>query len=114
MAPHSKINRMFKAFADETRLRILHLLTRGELCVCDLMEILRLPQSKISRHLAYLRDTRLVQDRKDGLWKYYSLTRAGGKFHHGLIGCLRGCFDEVDVLQRDLVVLKKRQKTKRC
>ena len=108
------IDQMFKAFADETRLRVLHLLTRGELCVCDLMDTLKLPQSKISRHLAYLRRTGLVHVRKDGLWKYYSLTKSEGKFHRGLIACLKDCFEEVDILHRDMVVLKKQQKAKRC
>lgn len=105
---------MFKAFADETRLRILHALTRGELCVCDLLEVLELPQSKVSRHLAFLREAGLVRARRKGLWKYYSLAKANGKFHAGLIRCLKGCFDEVDVLHRDLTVLKKRRKAGRC
>src|SRR5579862_4007016 len=102
-----KIHLMFRAFADETRLRILHILTRGELCVCDLMHVLNLPQSKVSRHLGYLKKSGLVSNRRNGLWKYYSLTKPVGKFHHGLVSCLRGCFDEVDVLQKDLSVLKK-------
>ncbi len=104
------IDRMFKAFADVTRLRILHLLTRGELCVCDLMETLALPQSKVSRHLAYLREAGLVRQRKEGLWRHYALTEPEGKFHAGLIACLRGCFGEVAVLQRDLAVLKRRKR----
>lgn len=109
-----KIDRMFMAFADETRLRILHLLTRGELCVCDLHDTLKLPQSRVSRHLAYLRDAGLVQVRRNGLWKHYSLATAEGKFHRGLIDCLKGCFDEVAILKRDAVTLAKRQKSNPC
>ncbi|MFI5350544.1 MAG: ArsR/SmtB family transcription factor [Elusimicrobiota bacterium] len=101
-----RIDRMFKAFADETRLRILHLLARGELCVCDLVGTLRLPQPKVSRHLAYLRGAGLVRVRKDGLWKHYSLAETSGKFHRSLIGCLRGCFSEVEVLRRDVERLR--------
>lgn len=63
----------FKALSDETRLRILALLTRGELCVCDLMAVLRLPQSTVSRHLAYLRNAGLISDRREGVWMYYRL-----------------------------------------
>jgi ArsR family transcriptional regulator len=114
MCTPANINRMFKGFADETRLRILHLLTRGELCVCDLVETLKLPQSKVSRHLAYLRRAGLVQVRKQGLWKHYSLTKAQGKFHEGLLTCLKGCFDDVEVLSRDMATLRKRQKQKSC
>ena len=105
---------MFTAFADETRLRILHLLTRGELCVCDIHDTLRLPQSKVSRHLAYLRQSGLVEVRKAGLWKHYRLVPANGKFHRSLMHCLKGCFDEVDILRRDLAALKKRLKAKGC
>src|ERR1017187_1395736 len=101
MNPQPRIDRMFSAFADETRLRILHLLTRGELCVCDIHDTLRLPQSKVSRHLAYLRESGLVRVRKAGLWKHYTLAPAAGKFQKGLINCLRDCFDEVDILKHD-------------
>ena len=63
-----------KAMSDETRIRIMNLLLHtGELCVCDLEQTLDFSQPKISRHLAYLRDSGLVQDRKDGLWVYYTL-----------------------------------------
>lgn len=64
---------LFKALSDETRLRILALLSEGELCVCDLMAVLDLPQSTVSRHLAYLRHTGLVEDRRQGVWMYYRL-----------------------------------------
>jgi ArsR family transcriptional regulator, arsenate/arsenite/antimonite-responsive transcriptional repressor len=109
-----KIDRMFKAFADETRLRILHLLSRGELCVCDLHDTMRLPQSKVSRHLAYLKRAGLVQDRREGLWKYYSLTKPLGSFHRGLVHCLRSCFSEVASLQKDVSMLNKRRAARRC
>jgi ArsR family transcriptional regulator len=102
-----KIDMMFKAFADPTRLRILHLLSRGELCVCDIVDTLNLPQSKISRHLAYLKNSGLIQDRKDGLWRHYRLTRAEGKFHRNLVRCLKTCFEEVSALKRDMKALRK-------
>jgi ArsR family transcriptional regulator len=69
-----KTAQLFKALSDETRLRILSLLTAGELCVCDLMAVLDLPQSTVSRHLAYLRNSGLVEDRRQGVWMYYRLT----------------------------------------
>ncbi len=69
------IAQYFKALSDETRLRILSLLTTGELCVCDLMAVLDLPQSTVSRHLAYLRNTGLVEDRRQGIWMYYRLAK---------------------------------------
>ena len=64
---------VYRALADETRLRILALLRDGEVCVCHLQGSLRLPQPTISRHLAYLRKSRLVEARRDGIWMHYRL-----------------------------------------
>ena len=65
-----------KALSDPIRLRIVLLLqAEGELCVCDLMAVLKLPQSTVSRHLAYLKRSCWVDIRRDGVWMYYSLTR---------------------------------------
>ena len=63
----------FKALSEEPRLRILTLLLGGEICVCDLMAVLQVPQSTISRHLAYLRNTGWVEGRRVGVWMYYRL-----------------------------------------
>lgn len=66
--------KLFKSVADETRLRILLLLTEhDELCVCDLMAALDLPQSTVSRHLAYLKNAGWLDDRRSGVWMRYSL-----------------------------------------
>ena len=92
---------MFRAFSDRTRLRILHILLKGELCVGHLVDILQIPQPKTSRHLAYLRKAGLVQDRREGLWKYYSLTEPSTSFHGNLLKCLEHCFAEVPELQAD-------------
>ena len=64
---------LFKALADATRLRILGLLLAGEVCVCDIHESLKIPQSKASRHLAYLRRSGLVETRREGLWIHYRM-----------------------------------------
>ena len=66
----------FKSLADETRLRLILLLQgRAELCVCDLMHALDMPQSTVSRHLAYLKKNGWLDDRRGGVWMYYSLKR---------------------------------------
>ena len=71
--------RLFKSLADETRLQILWLLKgREELCVCDIMRVLGITQSKASRHLRYLYHLGLVSDRREGLLMYYSLSAAPG------------------------------------
>jgi len=70
---------LFKSLADETRLRILWLLmAREELCVCDIMGVLGITQSKASRHLRYLYHLGWVTDRRDGLWMNYRLSVAPG------------------------------------
>lgn len=81
---------IFKALADETRLRIVALLLiESELCVCDIIAATRLPQSTVSRHLAYLRKTGMVNDRRCGLWMYYSIADKGDGFQKGLIDFLK-------------------------
>ena len=63
----------FKALADATRLRILTLVVEGEVCVCEIHDSLRLPQPAVSRHLAYLRRTGLVEARREATWMHYRL-----------------------------------------
>lgn len=70
------LTELFKSLADETRLRLLVLLHGGnEYCVCDLMNALDMPQSTVSRHLAYLKRNGWLQDRRGGVWMYYSLKK---------------------------------------
>jgi len=64
---------LFRALADSTRLRLLNLIADREICVCYFVEILRISQPKISRHLAYLRRTGMVAARREGKWMHYSL-----------------------------------------
>jgi len=102
-----RVDAVFRAFSDRTRLRILHMLRGGELCVCDIVAVLRVPQPTASRHLAYLRKTGLVLARKEGLWSYYRLAPAREKFHQRLLDCLATCLDEVPDLAQDAARLKK-------
>lgn len=71
-----RLERLFKALGDVTRLRILGLLLTGEVCVCHIHGALGIPQPKASRHLAYLRKAGLVEARRDGLWVHYRLAGA--------------------------------------
>ena len=75
-----------KALSDETRLRIINLLFEQELCVCDIMEVLQINQTKASRHLAYMKNAGLLKDKKNAQWVYYSMADLGnGSFIHILI-----------------------------
>jgi len=68
-----RLDSLFQALADRTRLRLLNLLAQGEICVCYFVELFDEPQPKISRHLAYLRKAGLVDARRDGKWIHYRL-----------------------------------------
>ena len=71
-----QLESVFKALADKTRLRILALLGNNEVCVCHLHDSLELPQPTVSRHLAYLRRSGLVDVRRDGVWMHYRVARS--------------------------------------
>lgn len=98
---------LFRALSDRTRLRILNLLRQGELCVCDLVGILEVPQPTASRHLAYLRKAGLVLARKEGLWHYYRLTPSQSRFHESLWECLATCESVDRELESDLKRLRR-------
>ena len=69
------LDSLLKTLADRTRLRLLNLMGDHEICVCFLVEALKTSQPKISRHLAYLRRSRLVSARREGLWMHYRINR---------------------------------------
>lgn len=94
---------MLRVFSDRTRLRILRSLQSGELCVGELVAILRILQPSVSRHLRYLRRSGLVVTRKHGPWKLYALRPARAAFHAGLLKCLGTSFREVPDLRADVV-----------
>jgi ArsR family transcriptional regulator len=102
------VDRMFRACSDRTRLRILNLLLGGELCVCDLVNTLRVAQPTASRHLAYLRRVGLVEARRDGLWMHYKLSPPRTAFHKALIDCLGCCREDLPQLAKDVKRLKPR------
>jgi ArsR family transcriptional regulator len=96
-----RVDLMFRAFSDRTRLRILHLLQCGELCVGELVTILQVPRPRASRHLAYLRRAGVVVVRKAGLWSCYSLAPVRAAFDKKLVECLANCFSDVPEIQAD-------------
>ena len=91
----------FKALADQTRLRIIGLLTAGEICVCDIHGSLGLPQPTVSRHLAYLRKSGLVATRKDGLWVHYRLATLPDPVMQALLAAVTHAIGHVDAGARD-------------
>jgi ArsR family transcriptional regulator, arsenate/arsenite/antimonite-responsive transcriptional repressor len=81
---------LFRALADRTRLRIVNLLARGSLCVCDIQRILEQPQSSVSRHLALLKSAGLIADRRDGMRTFYRLTAWESGLARAILAAIRG------------------------
>ena len=95
------LDSVFKGFANPTRIRILSVLAAGELCVCDLVDLLKLPQPLISRHLAYLRAAKLVEARRDSNFAHYRLADPAGDVHRNLIACVKSCFTGIRSLDAE-------------
>jgi ArsR family transcriptional regulator, arsenate/arsenite/antimonite-responsive transcriptional repressor len=92
---------LFKALADQTRLRIIGLLSAGEICVCDIHGSLGLPQPTVSRHLAYLRKSGLVTGRKEGLWVHYRLATLPDPVLQAVFDAVEHALGHLDAQQRD-------------
>ncbi|HXT33309.1 MAG TPA: metalloregulator ArsR/SmtB family transcription factor [Vicinamibacterales bacterium] len=92
---------VFKALADKTRLRILALLGNNEVCVCHMHDSLGLPQPTVSRHLAYLRRSGLVEARRDGVWMHYQVSRALTPLVRGIVGAAIDALRQVPAANQD-------------
>lgn len=107
-----------KALSDPIRLRIVLLLqAEGELCVCDLMAVLDLPQSTVSRHLAYLKRSCWVDTRRDGVWIYYSLSRESCTICNELLQTLKqhaGSLPEAAADRKTLVAIQQNKDHTAC
>jgi ArsR family transcriptional regulator len=101
------VSRLFKALGDETRLRIVALLSHGELCVCHLETALALSQPKVSRHLAILRAAGVVADRRDRSWVYYRLLPQTDRDGERQLRALVQAFGKRALLRRDVAKLRK-------
>ncbi len=99
--------RIHECLCDRTRLRLLHVLLQGPLCVCHFQEVLREPQVKISKHLAYLRARGLVEAGREGNWMVYRLPAKPSATLRANLACLQDCAREEAVFQRDLARLRR-------
>ena len=98
---------VFKALSDETRLRILHLLQKQELCVCELVDILGMEQSRISHQLQIQKNARLVNDRRERKWIVYSLnTQDDGSYHREIFHLLKAFLGDDETVREDESRLK--------
>ncbi|HOG16907.1 MAG: HTH-type transcriptional repressor AseR [Syntrophaceae bacterium PtaU1.Bin231] len=109
------LSKLFKSLEDETRLRIMALLLDvDEFCVCDIIAVLRLPQSTVSRHLSILKNAGWLKDRRAGLWIHYSISRDLGPIHRKLVSTLRTIIAQNAVAVQDREYLAKLGMENRC
>lgn len=98
---------IYECLCDRTRLRVLNVLAQGPLCVCHFQEILREPQVKISKHLAYLRQRGLVEVEREGNWMIYELPAKPSRELKANLACMQDCARESPVFRRDLARCRK-------
>jgi ArsR family transcriptional regulator, arsenate/arsenite/antimonite-responsive transcriptional repressor len=96
----------FMALADKTRLRLLNLMRRDEICVCFFTEVLNESQPKISRHLAYLRNAGIVEARRDGKWMHYRIVEPENPFAAQVLRDTLKWVESQKEMQRDYEKLK--------
>ncbi len=98
---------IYQCLCDRTRLRILHLLCQGPLCVCHFQELLGEPQVKVSKHLGYLKTRGLVEATREGNWMVYRLPAKPSAELKRNLACLQDCVREDSTFRRDLEKWKK-------
>lgn len=100
-------SRVFRALSDETRVRMVALLSHGELCVCHIENALRIAQPSVSRHLGILKNAGIVDARRDGSWVYYRLIDQQIPELQTAIEGIGKAFASPKLIRSDLVRLKK-------
>lgn len=100
---------LFNALADESRLRILNLLFQsGELCVCDIEATLGFTQTKVSRHLRYLKRAGLIHERRQGRWMLYTISKPATDHQKMIIKGIQRILQSHKQTQRDAALLQQR------
>ncbi len=111
----NELTAVFQSLEEDTRLRILALLMEaGELCVCDLIAILKMPQSTVSRHLSHLKNAGWLQDRREGVWIYYSLVKQPGPLQQSLLPTIRYFLQQQEIVKKDAESLNKLHEGSSC
>lgn len=86
---YSQYSAIFKALSDETRIKILDILSQGELCACDILEELHITQPTLSYHMKTLCESGLVESKKEGIWMKYNVK-------NDTLLLLKNLFDELE------------------
>ena len=107
--------KVFKALSDPNRVRIVKMLEAGELCLCEVREVLDLSNSTVSKHLSILRDADLILDTKDGKWVNYRLNnRSNNSFVRSQLGLVKNSFSDDEQMLSDRKKLQKVDRNSIC
>ncbi len=109
-----QLAQLYKALSEETRIRIMMLLTQGELCVCDVQAVLDEPQSKVSRHLAYLKHSGLVSSKRVGVWVHSMIRETADKTCRAQLAFMEEHLSKLPQFGTDRRKLKEFRKQKSC
>ncbi len=94
--------KIFKALSDPNRLRVVKMLERRSLCLCEIAVVLNLAASTVSKHLSILREADLIRDHKDGKWVNFHLNKeTSARYARELLGFLEKNFPDDDIIRRD-------------
>lgn len=100
-----------RAISDPARVRMLKLLKRGELCVCEIMDVMGLGQSTASKHLGILKAAGMVESRKEGTWSYYRLAEKARGPNRDFLKFVNARLDNDNAVKKDRNRLEKRKRT---
>ena len=109
-----QLAQLYKSLSEETRIRTMMLLMQGELCVCDIQAVLEEPQSKISRHLAYLKHSGLLSSMRVGVWMHYSIKKSADEACKAQLAFMKKQLWDLPLYRADREKLRKVKKEKRC
>ena len=109
-----KLLKIFKALSDKNRVRIMSMLTKKELCVCEITHVLDLATSTVSKHLSILKDAGLITDKKDGRWVNFKLSESDDTKIKNIIEMINNAGKEEELLQIDLTNVEKADRNEIC
>ena len=113
---NSEYLRVFRAFSDESRIRVLELLCEGEQCACILLDDMKISQSTLSHHMKILCVSGIVKSRREGKWNYYSIDENGCKYAKRLLDAVANrdpskLFTLLRVFTKTVALLKKKRQS---
>lgn len=114
MDEYEALSNLFKALSEPIRIRIFMLISQGEICVCEIQEVLNEPQSKVSRHLSYLKHSGIIEAKRVGRWMHYSVRKDMDPSIKAHIQFIRDRCSSFEIFEKDLQRLKELKRKKIC